>query len=46
MTSGPAHNPAPRDDPELLKEQIEQTRETVEEVGPIVTAGLRKPPRI
>jgi CHASE3 domain sensor protein len=33
MTSGPAHNPAPRDDPELLKEQIEQTRETVEELA-------------
>jgi predicted TIM-barrel enzyme len=37
MTSGPAHNPAPPDDPELLKEQIEQTREhlgeTVEELA-------------
>jgi hypothetical protein len=33
MTSGPAHNPAPPDDPELLKEQIEQTRETVGELA-------------
>ena len=31
MTSGPAHNPAPPDDPELLKEQIEQTREQLGE---------------
>jgi hypothetical protein len=31
MTSGPADNPAPPDDPELLKEQIEQTREQLGE---------------
>jgi hypothetical protein len=31
MTSGPADNPAPPDDPALLKEQIEQTREQLGE---------------
>ena len=31
MTSGQADNPAPPDDPELLKEQIEQTREQLGE---------------
>ena len=31
MTSGPADNPVPAEDPELLKEQIEQTREQLGE---------------